>query len=159
MLNFVYLRSSMLNFWHFWLDSCIVNKGDKFELQMACCTLLEGFQVISSYFWALAVSQVASAWPVRGTGLAGVLPRCWAILSPVWPVRVTGLTGESRADAAALLHEVVRMHSSKGTCIGSGGACMCAGGALCGFRALVWWFVALCLSIVLSRMCQAVALA
>jgi hypothetical protein len=30
------------------------------------------------------------------------------------------------------------MHSSRGrSCIGSGGACMCAGGALCGFRALV----------------------
>jgi hypothetical protein len=33
------------------------------------------------------------------------------------------------------------MHSSRGSCIGLGGACMCAGGALCGFRALVWWFV------------------
>jgi hypothetical protein len=31
MLNFVYLRSSRLNFSHFWLDSCIVNKGEKFE--------------------------------------------------------------------------------------------------------------------------------
>jgi hypothetical protein len=25
-------------------------------------------------------------------------------------------------------------------CFGSGGACICAGGALCGVRALVWWF-------------------
>jgi hypothetical protein len=33
------------------------------------------------------------------------------------------------------------MHSSRGSCIGSGGACMCAEGALCGFRSLVWWFV------------------
>jgi hypothetical protein len=49
-LNFVYLRSSRLFFWHFWLDSCIVNKGEKFELEMACCTLLEGYQVVSSYF-------------------------------------------------------------------------------------------------------------
>jgi hypothetical protein len=81
MLNFVYLRSSRLNFWHFWLDSCIVNKGEKFELEMSCCTHLKDFQVVSSYFWALAVSQVASAWPVRGTGLTGVVPRCWAILS------------------------------------------------------------------------------
>jgi hypothetical protein len=32
--------------------------------------------------------------------------------------------------------QVVGMHSSRGSCIGSGGACMCAGGALCGFRAL-----------------------
>jgi hypothetical protein len=29
------------------------------------------------------------------------------------------------------------MHSSRGSCIGSGGACICAGGVLCGFRALV----------------------
>jgi hypothetical protein len=28
------------------------------------------------------------------------------------------------------------MHSSRGSCIGSGAACMCAGGALCVFRAL-----------------------
>jgi hypothetical protein len=37
-------------------------------------------------------------------------------------------------------HQVVCMHSFRGSWIGSGGACMCAGGALCGFRALVWWF-------------------
>jgi hypothetical protein len=29
--------------------------------------------------------------------------------------------------------QVVCMHSSRGSCIGSGGPCMCAGGALCGF--------------------------
>jgi hypothetical protein len=34
-------------------------------------------------------------------------------------------------------HQVVCMHSSRGSCIGSGVACMCAGGALRGFRALV----------------------
>jgi hypothetical protein len=33
--------------------------------------------------------------------------------------------------------QVVLMHSSMGSCIGSEGACMCAGGALCGFPALV----------------------
>jgi hypothetical protein len=85
--------------WHFfifWLDSCIVNKGEKFELELACCTHLEGFQVVSSYFWAQAVSQVASAWLVRGTDLTGVVPRCWAILS-------TGLTGEGdRSDWSEL---------------------------------------------------------
>jgi hypothetical protein len=61
MLNFVYLRSYRLHFWHFWFDSCIVNTGEKFELEMACFTYLEGFQVVLSYFLALAVSQVASA--------------------------------------------------------------------------------------------------
>jgi hypothetical protein len=32
MLNFVYLRSSRLHFLHFWLESCIVNKEEQFEL-------------------------------------------------------------------------------------------------------------------------------
>jgi hypothetical protein len=139
MLNFVYLRSSRLNFLHFCLDSCTSNKGEKFELNLPCCTHLEGFQVVSSYFWARAVSQVAWAWPVKGTGLTSVVPRCWVILST--GLMVTSLTGQCWTIAAALLHEVVRMHSSRGSCIGLEGACMCAEGALCGFRDLVWCFV------------------
>jgi hypothetical protein len=35
---------------HFWLDSCIVNKGEKVELELAYCMLLECFQVVSGYF-------------------------------------------------------------------------------------------------------------
>jgi hypothetical protein len=62
-------------------------------------------------------------------------------------VRWTGLTGESKAGAAALFCEEVCMHSSRGSCTGSVGVCMCARGALCGFRALVWWSFALCLSL------------
>jgi hypothetical protein len=53
MLNFVYLRSSRLEVLHFWLDSCIANNGEKFELEMACWMHLEGFQVVSSHFWVL----------------------------------------------------------------------------------------------------------
>jgi hypothetical protein len=52
----------------------------------------------------------------------------------------TGLTGGGdRSDRCELkllqlpCFQVVCMHSSRGSCIGSGGACMCAGGALCGF--------------------------
>jgi hypothetical protein len=75
MLNFVYLRSSRLHFLHFWLDSCIVNKGEKFELEMACWMHLEGFQVVSSHFWALVCTGLTgqSADPVHmlGTGLTG----------------------------------------------------------------------------------------
>jgi hypothetical protein len=59
----------------------------------------------------------------------------------VWPLQSTGLTGQSKAEAAALFCDVVCMYSFGGSCIGSGRACMCAGGALCGFRDLVWWFV------------------
>jgi hypothetical protein len=50
MLNFVYLRNSRLHFLHFWLDSCIVNKGEKLEHVLASCMHLEGFQVVLSYF-------------------------------------------------------------------------------------------------------------
>jgi hypothetical protein len=114
-------------------------QGEKFELKMACCTHLEVFQVVLSYFWALAVSQVASAWPVRGTGLTGVVPRCWAILS-------IGLTGEGdRSDRWELSwcscsiswggsHAFVQgeLHWFRGSLH------VCRGSSLC-FRALVWF--------------------
>jgi hypothetical protein len=62
------------------------------------------------------------------------------------PVHIlgTGLTGgDDRSDRCELkllqlpCFQLVCMHSSKGRCIGSGGACMCAGGALCGFSSFV----------------------
>jgi hypothetical protein len=60
---------------HFWLDSCIANKGEKFELEMAWWMHLEGFHVVSSHFWALLVTGLTgvSAGPVHmlGTGLTG----------------------------------------------------------------------------------------
>jgi hypothetical protein len=40
------------------------------------------------------------------------------------------------------------MHLSRGSCIGSGGTCMCAGGALCDFSSFGLVVCALCLSIV-----------
>jgi hypothetical protein len=40
-------------------------------------------------------------------------------------------------------------------CFGSGGSCICAGGALCVVRALDWWFVlALCLSLAFDRLLE-----
>jgi hypothetical protein len=159
MLNFVYLRSSRLNFWFFWLDSCIVNKGEKFELEMACYTHLEGFQVVSSYFWAQAVFQVASVWPMKGTSLTGVVPRCWAILP-------TGLTGEvDQSDWSRLGCFSCPVSWSESHAFVQGelhwfrGSFMCAGGALLWFSSFGLVVCALCLSIVLSRMCRAVALA
>jgi hypothetical protein len=71
---------------------------------------------------------------------------------PVWPVR-------AKLMQLLCFHQVVCMHSSRGSCIGSGGACICAGGALCGFSSFGLVVCALCLSIVLSRMCRVVALA
>jgi hypothetical protein len=52
-------------------------------------------------------------------------------------VRVTGLTGQGWALSAVLFHEVSCMHSSRGSCIGSRGACMCAGELLVVFEP---WF-------------------
>jgi hypothetical protein len=72
LLNFVYLRSSRLKFLHFWLDSCIVNKGEKSELEMACWTLLEGFQVVSSHFWALLCTSLT------GRGHRSDQCECWS---------------------------------------------------------------------------------
>jgi hypothetical protein len=75
MLTFVYLRSFRLKVLHFWLDSCIVNKGEKFVLEMACWIHLEGFQVVLSHFMALVCTGLTglSASPVHmlGIGLTG----------------------------------------------------------------------------------------
>jgi hypothetical protein len=57
MLNFVYLRSSRLHFLHFWLNSCIVNKGEKFQLDLAYRMHLEGFQVVLSLFLGSVVHR------------------------------------------------------------------------------------------------------
>jgi hypothetical protein len=70
------------------------------------------------------------AWPVRVLALF----RCCTL---VWPVVLTGLTGQCWAIATTLFQVVSCMHSSRGSCIGSGGACMCAGGDICAFRALI----------------------
>jgi hypothetical protein len=58
----------------------------------------------------------------------------------------TGLNGGGdRSDRCELkllqlpCFQVVCMHSSRGRCIGSGGACMCAGGLFVVFRAWFWW--------------------
>jgi hypothetical protein len=156
MLNFVYLRSSSLKVLHFWLDSCIANKGKKFELEMAFWMHLEGFQVVSSHFWALVCtgltgqghrSNRSECWPCSYVGHRS--DRWWRLVSPV------------RAELMQLLCflQVVCMHSSRGSCFRPGGACMCAGGDLCGFSSFGLVVRAPCLSIVLSQMCRAVALA
>jgi hypothetical protein len=67
----------------------------------------------------------------------------------------TGLTGcGDRSDRCELKllqlpdFQVVCMHPSRGRCIGSGGACMCAGGALCGLSSFGLVVCALCLTLV-----------
>jgi hypothetical protein len=122
-------------------------RGEKFELEMACWMHLDGFQVVSSHFWALVCTGLT------GRGHLSNRSGCWPCSHvahwsdrwsrPVWLVRA----------------ELFCMQSSKGSCIGSRGACMCAGGALCGFSSFGLVVCALCLSLVLSQMCRAVALA
>jgi hypothetical protein len=145
MLNFVYLRSSRLHFLHFltWFIHC-QQEGQVwacFDLPHVFRRFPSGFELVlsscSSQFFPSGHRPDrwnAPVWPVwvSGAGRSS---------APVWPVQSTGLTGQSKAEAAALFCDVVCMHSSRGSWIGSGGACMSAGGAGCGFRALVWWFV------------------
>jgi hypothetical protein len=130
MLIFVYLRSSRLKVLHFWLDSCTDNKGEKFELEMACWMHLEGFQVVSSHFWALVCTDLngqghrsdrSECWPCSYVGHRS--DRWWW---PVWPVR---------AELMQLLcfHQVV-------ACIRSGGVALFQGELFVVCRALVWWF-------------------
>jgi hypothetical protein len=95
--------------------------------------LLDAFRRFSGGFEPFLGSGVhrsdrlrSLVWPVRVL----VLFTC---CTPVWPVVLTGLTGQGWAIAAALFQVVSCMHSSRGSCIGSGGVCMCAGGALFGF--------------------------
>jgi hypothetical protein len=101
--------------------------------------------------------------------------------APVWPVEVTGLTGQS-AGPVHMLHTSLTSGVDRSDRLGLNccswpvfkwcfacsrpggvalvqGACMCAGGALCGCSSFGLVICALCLSIVLSRMCRAVALA
>jgi hypothetical protein len=119
----------MLKFFAFCLDSCIVNKGEKFELVLGFWMHLEGFQVVLSHFWALLhtclTGQSAGTMHMLSTGLTVGGDRSDR----------SNLSCYSCSVSCGVLHAFVQ-----GSCIGSGGACMCAGGALCGFRALVWWF-------------------
>jgi LytS/YehU family sensor histidine kinase len=68
-----------LNFSHFCLDSCIANKVEKFELEMASWMQLEGFQVVLSHFWGLVCTGLTgwSAGPVHmlHTGLTSGVDR------------------------------------------------------------------------------------
>ena len=62
---YVYLRSLELNFLNFRLDSCIVNKGEKFGHEKACCIHLEGVHVVWDAFWEVGIFPLV-------TGLTGV---------------------------------------------------------------------------------------
>jgi hypothetical protein len=52
-MNFVYLRSYMLKLLTFFLDSCIVNKGEKFVHALGTWECLEGVRIGSGKFWVV----------------------------------------------------------------------------------------------------------
>jgi hypothetical protein len=141
MLNFV----SRLKVLHFWLDSCIANKGEKFELEMACWMHLEGFQVVLSHFLGSGVHRSdrsrSPVWPVRVL----VLFTC---CTPVWPVVLTGLTGQGWVVATALF-QVVFLHAFvQGELHLFRGSLHVRRGALYGFSSFGLVVCAFCLSFV-----------
>jgi hypothetical protein len=137
----------------FGLIHALSTMGEKFEHVLAYWMHLKGYYVVLSHFWAMLCTGLTGWGHRSGRSECRLLFRCWA---PVWPVL---LTGQSKAESATLSCDVVCMHSSRGSCIGSGRACMCVqgelacvcrgslhvctGGALCGFQDLVWWFFSL----------------
>jgi hypothetical protein len=95
-----------------WFMHC--QQGGEFEHVLAYWMHLEGFQVVSSHFWALLCNGL-TGWGHRSDwSECWPLFRCWA---PIWPVVLAGLTGQSKVEAAALFCDVVCMHSSRGSCI------------------------------------------
>jgi hypothetical protein len=131
MLNFVYLRSSRLYFFAFLAWFMHSQQGGDI---WACFGLLKASRRFSGGFvpfWALLCTDLtgwghrsdwSECWPCSHVGHWSNQRR-W----PVWPVR---------AELLQLLYFVKWF-----TCIRLGGACMCEGGALCGFRALDRWIV------------------
>jgi hypothetical protein len=95
---------------------------------------LEGFQVVLSHFWALLCTGLTScdhrSDQSEWWSCAHVEHRSDRWCQLVWPIR---------AELMQLLCfcQVVCMHSSRGSCIGLGGACMCAGEL---FVVLELWF-------------------
>jgi hypothetical protein len=87
-VEFCLVRSSRLKVLHFWLDSCIANKGEKFDLEMACWMHLESFQVVSSHFWALVCTGLTRSECWSRAHVQHRSNRWWWL---VWPVRAEWL--------------------------------------------------------------------
>jgi hypothetical protein len=109
---------------HFWLDSCIANKREKFELEMACWMHLEGFQVVSSHFWALLCTSLT------GRGHRSDRSECWL---------GTGLTGGGdRSDRCEL--KLLQLPCPGGGAFVQGELACVQGELFVVVRALFWWF-------------------
>jgi hypothetical protein len=173
MLNLFYLKSSRLKVLHFLAWFMHWQQGGEV---WAWNGLLDAFRRFSCGFEPLLGSVAhrsdpsrSPVWPVRSAGsvhmlhtsMTGGVDRsdrsglsyCSCLFQEMFcmhssPVVWIGLTGQGWVVAATLFQVMFCMHSSRGSCIDSGGACMCAGGALCGFSRFGLVACALCLSIV-----------
>jgi hypothetical protein len=135
-MNFVYLRSYMLKVFAFSLDSCIVNKGEKFLHVLDTWECLEGVPIGSGKFWAFWCRAGHMGWSNRLQAVKWVVGGLTA-----WG-RWSNRPGQSEQVFAFCCSPVLHCCiCSGGVFFGSGGACICAGGALCGVRASIWWFV------------------
>jgi hypothetical protein len=149
MLNFVYLRSPRLHFF------CILGLIHALSIRgrsLSLNWLAECIWKVFRWFRAISGLCVSPVWPVRVLALF----ICWAL---VWPVVMTGLTSQRWTVAAALfsssgLHAFIQgeLHWFRGSLH------VCKGSSLW-FSSFGLVVCALRLSIVLSRMCRAVALA
>jgi hypothetical protein len=112
---------------------------------------LEGFQVVSSHFWALVC-----------TGLTGLTGQS---ASPVHMLHTSLTGGIDRSDRSGLSYSSFLVSSGvlhafvQGELHWFRESLHVCRGALCGFSSFGLVVCALCLSIVLSQMCRAVALA
>jgi hypothetical protein len=152
-MNFVYLTSYMLKLFAFCLYSCIFNKGEKLVHDLGTWECLKGVQFGSGKFWAV--------W--CRAGLLGRSNRTQAVscgaggLTALWRRSNRPGLGEQIFALCCIpvLHCCI---SSGGVCFSSGSLHMCRGSSLwcSSFGSVV---CTLCLSMVLSQMCRAVALA
>jgi hypothetical protein len=144
----------MFKLFTFCLDSCIVNKGRSLCMIWAPGSIWKVLQLV----WA--VFEKFGAGSVSWGGLTAPQPvRCSVGGLTTW-CRRSNCPGHSEQNFALCC--ILMLHScigSRGVCFGSGGSLhMCRGSFLCclSFGLVV---CALCLSMVLFRMCRAVALA
>jgi hypothetical protein len=136
----------MLKLFAFCLDSCIINKGEKFVHALGTWECLEGVPIGSGSFGAV--------WYKAGDLGRSNRPQAVRCV-------VGGLTALGRVSrflffvafpcciAAFFRGGVLWLRGSLHMCRGSSWWCLSFGSVLC----------ALCLSMILSRMCRAVALA
>ena len=61
-----------VEFFHFRLDSCIVNKGEKFGHEKDCCIHLEGVHALWDAFWEVGIFPLVTGLTGVGIGLTGV---------------------------------------------------------------------------------------